>query len=86
MFLGEVEFGVPKLGHYCALKLWKGSGQEPGEDKEGIRIQVKRPDCDRTAWKDSGLPSLRIESQVDSSGKYYPLTTDQSGAIRSGSL
>ena len=25
-FLGEVELEVPKLGHCCALKLWKGSG------------------------------------------------------------
>ena len=33
VFLGEDEFGVPKLGHRCALKLWKGSGREPGEDK-----------------------------------------------------
>ena len=76
MFLGEVEFGVPKLGHRCALKLWKGSGREPGEDKEGIWIQVERPDCDRTASEDFELPSLRTESQVDPSGKYYPLTTN----------
>ena len=40
VFLGKVELGVPKLGHCCALKLWKGSGQELGEDKEGIRIRV----------------------------------------------
>ena len=38
VFLGEVELGVPKLGRCCALKLWKGSGREPGEDKEGIWI------------------------------------------------
>ena len=37
-FLGEAKLEVPKLGHHCALKLWKGSGQELGEDKEGIRI------------------------------------------------
>ena len=85
-FLGEAEFGVPKLGHRCALKLWKGSSREPGEDKEGIRIWVERFDRDRTAWEDSGLPSLRTESQVDSSGKYYPLTTIRPYAIRSGSL
>ena len=36
MFLGKVELGVQKLGHGCALNLWKGSGREPGEDKEGI--------------------------------------------------
>ena len=36
VFLGKVELGVQKLGHRCALKLWKGSGREPGEDKEGI--------------------------------------------------
>ena len=35
-FLREVELGVPKLGHRCALKLWKGPGREPREDKEGI--------------------------------------------------
>ena len=58
VFLGKVELGVPKLGHRCALKLWKGSGREPGEDKEGIWIRVECPDCDRTAWEDSGLPSL----------------------------
>ena len=86
MFLGKVELGVPKLGHRCALKLWKGSGREPGEDKEGIRIRVECPDSDRTVWEDSGLPSLRTESQVDSSRKYYPLTTKRPGAIRSGSL
>ena len=33
VFLGKVGLGVQKLGHCCALKLWKGSGQEPGEDK-----------------------------------------------------
>ena len=86
VFLGEVELGVPKLGHHCALKLWKGFGREPGEDKEGIRIQVEHPDCDRTAWEDSGLPSLWTESQVDSSGKYYLLTTNQPSAIISESL
>ena len=36
VFLGKVELGVKKLGHRCALNLWKGSGQELGEDKEGI--------------------------------------------------
>ena len=85
-FLGEVELGVPKLGHRCALKLRKGSGRELGEDKEEIWIQVERLDCNWTAWEDSGLPSLRTESQVDSSGKYSPLTTNRSSAIRSGSL
>ena len=86
VFLGKVELGVPKLGHHCALKLWKESGRELGEDKKGIRIQVECLDCDRIAWEDSGLPSLWTESQVDSSGKYYPLTTNRPGAIRSGSL
>ena len=83
VFLGKVELEVPKLGHRCALKLWKGSGRE---DKEGIPIQMECPDCDRTAWEDSGLPSLRTESQVDSSGICYPLTTNRPCAIRSGSL
>ena len=36
VFLGKVELGVQKLGHSCALKLWKESGREPREDKEGI--------------------------------------------------
>ena len=36
VFLGKVELGVKKLGHRCALNLWKGSGRERGEDKEGI--------------------------------------------------
>ena len=53
---------VQKLGHHCALNLWKGSCRELGEDKEEIRIWVERPDCDWTAWEDSGLPSLRAES------------------------
>ena len=76
VFLEKVELEVPKLGHRCALKLWKGSGRKPGEDKEGIRIRMERPNYNRTAWEDSGLPSLRTESQVDPSGKYYPLTTN----------
>ena len=86
VFLGRVELGVPRLGHHCALKLWKGSDREPGEDKEGIRIRVECPGCNRTAWEDSGLLSLRTESQVDSSGKCYPLTTNRPGAIRFESL
>ena len=86
VLLGKVELGVPKLGHRCALKVWKGSGRESREDKEGIWIRVERHDCDQTAWEDSGLPSLRTESQVDSSGKYYSLTTNQPYAIESGSL
>ena len=40
VFLGKVELGVQKLGHCCALKLWKGSGREPREDKEGIWVRV----------------------------------------------
>ena len=36
VFLQKIELGVPNLGHRCALKLWKGSGREPREDKEGI--------------------------------------------------
>ena len=86
VFLGRVELGVLELGHRGALKLWEGSGREPGEDKEGIWIQVECPGCDRTTWEDSGLPSLRAESQVDSSGKCYPLTINRPGAIRFGSL
>ena len=78
--------GIPKLGHRCASKLWKGSGQEPGEDKEGIWVRVQRLNCDQTAWEDSGLPSLRTESQVELSGKYYLLTTNRPCVIRSGSL
>ena len=86
VFLGKVGLGVPKLGHRCALKLWKGSGRKPGEDKEGIWIWVERFDCDWTTWEDSELPSLRTKSQVDSSGKYYPLTTNRPRAIRFRSL
>ena len=78
--------GVPKLGHCCALKLWKGSGREPGEDKEGIRIRVERPDCDQRAWEDSGLPSLRTESQVDFGGRYYSTITNTHRAIERRSL
>ena len=86
VFLRRVELGVPKLGHRYALKLWKGSGREPGEDKEGTWIRVECPGCDRLVWEDSGLPSLQMESQVESSGKCYPLTTNRPGAIRFGSL
>ena len=86
VFLGKVELGVLKSGHRCALKLWKGSGREPKEDKEGIWIRVERLGCNRMAWEDSRLPSLWTESQVDSSGKCYPLTTNQLGAIRFGLL
>ena len=48
--------GVQKPSHCCALNLWKGSGQEPGEDKKGFWIRVEHPDCDRKAWEYSGLP------------------------------
>ena len=38
---------------------------------------MERPDCDRTAWEDSDLPSLRTESQVDSGGSTaQPSPTD----------
>ena len=40
VFLRKVELGVKKLGHRCALNLWKGSGREPGEDKEGTWVWV----------------------------------------------
>ena len=43
-------------------------------------------DYDRKAWEDSGLPSLRMESQVKLSGKYYLLTTNRPCAIGSGSF
>ena len=32
---------------------------------------MERPDCDRKAWEDSGLPSLRAESQVKFGRKYH---------------
>ena len=51
--------GVQKSGHHCALNLWKGSGRELGEDKEGFWIRVERLECHRMAWEDSGLPSLQ---------------------------
>ena len=82
----RVGLGVQKLGHRCALNLWKGSGRELGEDKEGIRIRVERLDYDRTAWEDSGLPSLRTESQVNSSGKYCSAITNRHCAVKRGSL
>ena len=69
--------GVQKPGHRCALNLWKGSDQEPEEDKEGFWIQVERPNCDRKAWEDSGLPSLRAESQVNSGRKYPSAITNR---------
>ena len=78
--------GVQKLGHRCALHLWKGSGREPGEDKEGFWIRVTRLDCDWTAWEDSGLPSLQAESQVDSNGKYHSAITNRHRVVKRGSL
>ena len=78
--------GVQKSDHRCALNLWKGSGREPGKDKEGFWIQVERLGCDRTAWEDSGLPSLRTESQVDSGGKYHLAITNRHRVAKRGSL
>ena len=78
--------GVQKPGHRCVLNLWKGSGREPGEDKEGFWIRVECPDCNQTAWEDSSLPSLRTESQVDSGGKYHSAITNRHRAIERGSL
>ena len=69
--------GVQKPSHRCALNLWKGSGREPGEDKEGFWIRVERPNCDRKAWEDSGLPSLRAESQVKFDRKYHSAITNR---------
>ena len=77
---------VQKSGHRCALNLWKGSGREPGEDKERFWIRVERPDCDQTAWKGSGLPSLQTESQVDSGGKYHSAITNKHRTAKRGSL
>ena len=78
--------GVQKLSHRCALNLWKGSGREPEEEKEGFWIRVERPNCDQTAWEDSGLPSLWTESQVDSGGKYHSDITNRHRAAKRGSL
>ena len=78
--------GVQKSSHRCALNLRKGSGREPREDKEGFWIRVECFDCDRTAWKDSDLPSLRAESQVDSGGKYHLAITNRHRAAKRGSL
>ena len=78
--------GVQKSSHRCALNLWKGSGREPGEDKEGFWIRVERPNCDRMAWEDSGLPSLGAESQVDSGGKYHSTITNRHRAAKRGLL
>ena len=78
--------GVQKPGHRCALNLWKGSGQEPREDKEGFWIGVERPDCDRKAWEDSSLPSLRAESQVHSGRKYHLAITNRHHVVKGESL
>ena len=78
--------GVQEPSHRCALNLWKGSGREPGEDKEGFWIRVKRSDCDRKAWEDSGLPSLRAESQVNSGRKYHSAITNRHRVAKGESL
>ena len=82
----RVGLGVQKLGHCCALNLWKGSGEELGEDKEGFWIRVESLDCNRTTWEDSGLLSLRTESQVDFSGRYCSAITNRHRAVKRGSL
>ena len=78
--------GVQKSGHRCALNLWKGSGRESGEDKEGFWIRVERLNCDQTTWEDSGLPSLRAESQVDSGGRYHSAITNKHRVAKRGLL
>ena len=78
--------GVQKSSQRCALNLWKGSGREPGEDKEGFWIRVERPDCDRKAWEDSGLPSLWAESQVKSGRKYHSAITNRQRVAKEESL
>ena len=78
--------GVQKLNHHCSLNLWKGSGQEPGKDKEGSWIRLEHPDCDWMAWEDSGLPNLKTESQVDFDGKYYSAIINRHCAVKLGSL
>ena len=77
---------MQKLGHHCALNLWKGFSQEPGDDKEGFWIQLERLDCNRMAWKDSRLPSLWAKSQVDSGGMYYSAITYRHQVAKFGSL
>ena len=59
-------------------KAWRGQGRilDPG----GC------PDCDRTTWEDSGLPSLQTKSQVDSSGKYRSAITNRHRATERRSL
>ena len=74
--------GVQKSSHRCPLNLWKGSGR----DKEGSWIRVERPDCNRKAWEDSGLPSLRAESEVDSGGKYHSAITNRCRVAKGESL
>ena len=78
--------GVQKPSHRYALNLWKGSGREPGEDKEGFWIRVERPDCDRKAWEDSGLPSLWVESQVKFGRKYHSAITNKQRVAKGESL
>ena len=78
--------GVQKLSHRCALNLWKESGREPGEDKEGFWIRVERPDCYRKAWEDSDLPSLQAESQVKIGRKYHSAITNRQRVVKGESL
>ena len=78
--------GVQKPSHHCALNLWKGSGREPGEDKEGFWIRVECADCDWKAWEDSGLSSLRMESQVKSGRKYHSAITNRQLVAKGESL
>ena len=78
--------GVQKPGHRCALNLWKGSGREPRENKEGFWIQVERLDCDWKAWEDSDLSSLRAESQMDSGGRHHSAITNRHHVAKRGSL
>ena len=49
-------------------------------------IRVERHDCDRIAWGDSGMPSLRTKSQVGSGGKYHSTITNRQRAAKRGSL
>ena len=47
---------------------------------------MERPDCDRKAWKDSGLPSPQAESQVKSGTKYHSTITNRERVAKEESL
>ena len=85
--MGVAHVGLVHRDPYeCKVKGFRAVSSIERNVSKRRHLQGMRQDCDRMAWEDSGLPSLRTESQVESSGKCYPLTINRPGAIRSGSL